>query len=591
MNIRLTIQCEETLYEPPIEEGVQIEWERSGTPGKLTFTTIKVEGLKFNEGDQVCFYYDDKLVFVGYVFSKSRDKEHRIKVTCYDQIRYLKNKYTYVFESKTATQIVDALCKDFNLVTGDMDNTSYVIPAIAEENKAALDIILSVLEETLLNTGNMFILQDESGKIRIRNVANLVSTTLICDDTAENFDYKSSIDDETYNNVVLYYKGDDGEGKIFTASSPTTIKRWGLLRHFEEIKTPTIGQNKAISLLKLYNKRTRELKVSGAFGDISIRGGTLIPIKLYLGDIQTNNFMLVEKVTHKFDKDRHTMDLTLEGGWGDETNDIVTDVISFSSPTVSQGTGSGGYGGGAATSNTGSTRRIQINVLKPAANGTIRVKYTLNGEQQVITGKTSSFSISADINSIVVITTTNSTNCKWHVEATTGEGWNISSNNAAFVYSTSATHSLLVKSNSSISLNWYEASGQGGGGQTSGTGGGRGGSSQTNNTGGGGQTSGTGSGRSGHQQLCFYFYNSDYKKYLNNYSIQYYRNGVLTIAGGSSLVANITADEGSSVKISLNLKPGTKVSKTASTGSWSGSGSYWQTSMNGYRALTLKLYK
>jgi hypothetical protein len=313
--IKITIQNGNTIYEPPIEEGVQIEWERSGTPGKLTFTTLKVEGLSFAEGDQVCFYYNDNLVFVGYVFSKKRDKEHHIKVTCYDQLRYLKNKYTYVFEKKTATQIVSALCTDFGLQVGGMDNTAYVIPAIAEENKSALDIILGVLEETLLNTGNMFVLYDEGGKIRIRDVANMMSTTLIYEDSAENFDYSSSIDDETYNSVVLYYKGDNNQIQVYTASSPSRVKQWGLLRYFEEIDTPAIAKNKATALLKLYSKKTRELKVSGAFGDISVRGGTLIPVKLYLGDVTANNFMLVEKVTHKFDNDNHTMDLTLEGAW------------------------------------------------------------------------------------------------------------------------------------------------------------------------------------------------------------------------------------------------------------------------------------
>ena len=113
----------------------------------------------------------------------------------------------------------------------------------------------------------------------------------------------------------MYYKGEDEKIQLFTASSGSTIKQWGLLRYFEEVKNPTIGQNKANSLLKLYNKKTRELKVSGAFGDISVRGGTLIPVKLNLGDINTNNFMIVEKVTHNFDNNYHTMDLTLEGAW------------------------------------------------------------------------------------------------------------------------------------------------------------------------------------------------------------------------------------------------------------------------------------
>lgn len=314
--IKLTIQHENTLIEPPIEDGIKLEWERTGTPGKLTFTTLKVAGLNFSEGDAVCFYLDNKPVFMGYVFKKKRDREHHIEVTCYDQIRYLKNKYTYVFENKTAQQIITALCKDFNLTTGTMDSTNYVIPAIAEENKSALDIVLTVLEETLLNTGNMFVLYDDFGKLVLKNCANMLSTTLIMKDTAENFDYTSSIDDETYNSVVLYYKDDEGESQqVFSASDSTNIDKWGLLRYFEEVKNPTIGQNKANALLKLYNKKTRELKVNGAFGDISVRGGTLIPVELDLGDITTKNYMLVEKVTHTFENDHHTMDLTLEGGW------------------------------------------------------------------------------------------------------------------------------------------------------------------------------------------------------------------------------------------------------------------------------------
>ena len=313
----LTIQHNGRVFSPPVEDGVKIEWERTGSPGKLTFTTVKVsmEGMSFSEGDPVCFYYDNKPVFMGYVFTKKRDREHRIQVTCYDQIRYLKNKYTYVFENKTATQIIKALCKDFNLYTGAMDNTGYVIPAVAEENKAALDIALGVLEDTLLNTGNMYVLYDDFGKLTLKNCANMISNTLICDTTAENFDYSSSIDDETYNSIVLYYKEDDNKIKVYSASNANRIREWGTLRYFEEVKNKAIAQNKANALLKLYCKKTRELKITGAFGDTSVRGGTLIPVKLNLGDIITNNYMLVEKVTHNFEKDHYTMDLTLEGAW------------------------------------------------------------------------------------------------------------------------------------------------------------------------------------------------------------------------------------------------------------------------------------
>lgn len=329
-NTKLTIQHKNNVFEPPVEDGVKIEWERTGSPGKLTFTVVQPpnEKLNFLEGDQVRFYYDDKCVFCGYVFKKKRDKEQKIEVTCYDQIRYLKNKYTYVFENKTATQIVQALCKDFSLSIGTFDNTKYVIPAIAEENISALDIILDVLGETIMNTGNMFVLYDDAGKLQLKNAANMKTQTLIFEESAENFDYTSSIDDETYNRVVLYYKSDDNQIQIYTASSPSRIKEWGLLQYFEETDTRTSGQNKANALLKLFNKKTRELKVTGAFGDISVRGGTLIPVKLDLGDVTANNYMLVDKVTHLFENNLHTMDLTLEGEWDDDkTTDTVSKTI------------------------------------------------------------------------------------------------------------------------------------------------------------------------------------------------------------------------------------------------------------------------
>ena len=263
----------------------------------------------------MCFSYKGKQIFMGYVFTKKRDREHHIEVTCYDQLRYLKNKYTYVFENKTATQIVKALCNDFNLYLGEFDNTNYIIPFLGEENKSAFDIMLGALDETLVNTGHMYTLYDDFGKLYLKNSANMISSTLIMESTAENFDYTSSIDTETYNSIVLYYKDDDNKITTYTASSPNRISQWGTLRYFEEVKNKTTAQNKANSLLRLYNKKTRELKVNGAFGDVTVRGGTLIPVRLDLGDISTNNYMLVQKVTHNFEQDYYTMDLTLEGAW------------------------------------------------------------------------------------------------------------------------------------------------------------------------------------------------------------------------------------------------------------------------------------
>ena len=63
--------------------------------------------------------------------------------------------------------------------------------------------------------------------------------------------------------------------------------------------------------MKLYNQKTRQLQIKNAIGDIRVRGGSLIIVKIDLGDIKLQNFMLVEKVKHTFKNNEHFMDLTL----------------------------------------------------------------------------------------------------------------------------------------------------------------------------------------------------------------------------------------------------------------------------------------
>jgi hypothetical protein len=434
-DFRLTIQHGDDLFEPPLEEGVQIEWERTSSAGKLTFTTITMDSAIFTEGDVVRFYFFDEPIFVGYVFKKKRDRENHITVTCYDQLRYLKNKFTYVFEKKTATEIIKALCSDFQLNMGTIEDTKYVIPAIAEENKAALDIILEALEETLTNTGNMFVFYDNCGKLELKNVTSMVVDTAICDTTAENFDYSSSIDDETYNSVVLYYdvnstSNSDVFGavntQVYTANSPSRIADWGLLRYFEKVDNPSIGQNKANSLLKLYNKKTRELKVTGAFGNIDVRGGTMIPVILDLGDSNISNYMLVDKVVHKFDKDYHSMDVTLEGSWSDDTTtDMVSKTIG-SVPKVNSGSSGGGAsgftalvggGGGAPITKPKFGVTIYSNGIKSYA-GKITIYYTYDGSAKSIsttTGAVMNVGAMADKGTSVTVKITPKSNCSYTV--------------------------------------------------------------------------------------------------------------------------------------------------------------------------------
>ena len=322
MNVELLISDPSgtKAYLPIVEEGIEWSTERRSTPGKLTFSLLKDDVINFQEGAAVRLKVDGKPVFFGFVFTKKRDREGIISVTAYDQLRYLNNKDTYVYENKTASQFVKMLAADFSLNVGTLEDTKFVIASRVEDNTSLFDMIENALDLTLQNTKQMFVLYDDFGKLTLKNIASMKvgegNTFLMIDEeTGENFDYSSSIDDNTYNKIKLTYDNEDtGKREVYIAQDSSHMNAWGVLQHYDTLQKGENGQAKADALLKLYNTKTRNLKITNAMGDIRVRAGSMVIVNLGLGDMNMKNFMLVEKVTHTFKLDQHFMDLTLRGG-------------------------------------------------------------------------------------------------------------------------------------------------------------------------------------------------------------------------------------------------------------------------------------
>jgi hypothetical protein len=313
--IELLIQNENKVFQPVIEEGITWETERKGQPGKLTFSIVKDSIINFQEGNAVSFKVDGVKVFYGFVFKKERDKGNLIKVIAYDQLRYFKNKDTYVYANKTAGELIQMIAADFNLNTGTLEDTGFKIASRVEDNKSLFDIVQNALDLTLQSKNKMYVLFDDFGKLTLKNVESMKLNLMIDDETGENFKYASSIDGETYNKIKLSYENEKtGKREIYISQDSSNINKWGVLQYFETIDDKVNGKAKSDALLKLYNKKTRNLTISNAFGDVRVRAGCSIPTKLNLGDINVQNFLLVEKVQHTFNKDEHSMNLTLRGG-------------------------------------------------------------------------------------------------------------------------------------------------------------------------------------------------------------------------------------------------------------------------------------
>jgi len=313
--IELLIQNGSNIYQPIVEDEIKWETERKGQPGKLTFSVVKDSIINFQEGNAVSFKVDGVKVFYGFVFKKERDKGNTISVTAYDQLRYFKNKDTYVYTNKTAGELIQMIADDFNLNTGTLENTGFKIASRVEDNKSLFDIVQTALDLTLQSKKKMYVLYDDFGKLTLKNVESLKLSMMIDDEAAENYKYTSSIDGETYNKIKLSYENEEtGVREIYISQDSSNINNWGVLQYFETIDEKVNGKAKADALLQLYNKKTRNLTISNAFGDARVRAGCSIPIKLNLGDVNVQNFMLVEKVQHTFKQDEHMMNLTLRGG-------------------------------------------------------------------------------------------------------------------------------------------------------------------------------------------------------------------------------------------------------------------------------------
>lgn len=295
---------------------ITYETNRTGSPGTLKFTVLKSGTLSFVEGDVVRFSVDGKLIFFGWVFTKSKDRWGEINVTCYDRMRYLKANASYSFYGQTAGDIIKQIAEDFQLETADIADTGFAIPSLIETDQSCLDIIQGVVEQTLLNTGKLYIFYDNGDGLCLQLAEDMKSNIMIGDKSLVlDYTYKTDIDEQTYNSVKIAMANEEtGKADVYVARDTDNIARWGLLQLYQKVDNDSNSAQlkaQAEATLSYYNRRLRTLKVS-SLGVLGLRAGQMILMQIEnLGDINLNQWLLIEKITHTFENDKHTMDIEL----------------------------------------------------------------------------------------------------------------------------------------------------------------------------------------------------------------------------------------------------------------------------------------
>src|SRR5699024_5304129 len=157
--------------------------------------------------------------------------------TCYDRMRYLKASASYAFYDQTAGEIIRQIAQDFQLDVSELEDTGYKIPSLIEEEQTCLDIIEEAVQQTLLNTGKVYVFFDDGNGLSLKEAGNMISQVMIGDKSLlTDYTYKTDIDEQTYNSVKLARPNEEtGRADVFVAQDSANIGQWGLLQLYQTV--------------------------------------------------------------------------------------------------------------------------------------------------------------------------------------------------------------------------------------------------------------------------------------------------------------------------------------------------------------------
>lgn len=286
---------------------------RTGSPGTFKFTLNKCADIAFLEGDIVRFSVDGQLQFYGWVFTKVKNRWDEIEVTCYDRLRYLKANASYAFYDYKVGDMIAQIAADFQLDVGAVADTGYAIPSFIKEDESVLDMIGEAVQQTLLNTGDIYVFYDDGNGLALQRPEDMISNVMIGERSLlTDYAYKTDIDEQTYNSVKLARPNEQtGRADVVIAEDSANIGQWGLLQLYQTVDGDVNDAQmlaQAQASLAYYNRRMRTVKVN-SLGVPGLRAGQMVLMKVPgLGDINLDQYVLLEQVTHTWENDVHTME-------------------------------------------------------------------------------------------------------------------------------------------------------------------------------------------------------------------------------------------------------------------------------------------
>lgn len=345
------------MFVPVLLDDISWSSEWACTPSKMTFTVLKEGALNFGMGTKAVLKLNDEIIWTGYVMAKHRTSDVKIECTAYDQLRYLKIKMFKSFEDvQNAGETIKGILKDFEIPVGEFDTLKQATQGdLVFDDKEALEVIDELMAGHATMSLENLVIFDKAGKVCLKKLDNMrVTSQFFTAEEMGDWNYTSSIED-SYNSITIDVLEADAEthDRFLTVEDEANINRWGLLRYVtqsnEEIKAI---ESKAKSLLKMTNRENRTLKLQHVLGNPEIRGGSLVAVKLNLGDMLLYSWMVVQEVTHTLGQEGYWMDMTVTNeklGFADPVSPEGVFTVTQPEPEISESGGSNVAVGGSGT--------------------------------------------------------------------------------------------------------------------------------------------------------------------------------------------------------------------------------------------------
>jgi len=270
------------------------------------------DAVSFELGKEIRFYVDNVGIFRGVIFTYTIAQNGDATVVAHDENVYLtKNVDTRKFVKMTAGAIVKEVAKAYEVPTGTIANTGYIIPRLILKNMTLWDMIVTALTETRAQTGRKFYAYSRGGSLYLREKKDDIVRWMLEDGVNIITASRSQSIEEMRTSVKAI--GGDNEDKpvISVAKNVALAKQYGLMQHVESADsrlTKSAIEQLAKERLKELGKITEDVSVE-ALGITEVVAGSAV----YAFESMTRlvGGFYVNADTHTFENGNHRMNVTL----------------------------------------------------------------------------------------------------------------------------------------------------------------------------------------------------------------------------------------------------------------------------------------